>query len=230
MKKIRIIYLTVLAFFCLTLLPSAVRHALFLMGGKGLPSILTGRWDIALVNIAFFLLFLSLLRFKKRVNWRSRNIYAAFIIALFAEMYGFPLTAYFVANYLGAIEVDYRPAYAIGVSFMGVDFMLPTMMIVGGAITVFGLLLIVLGWYKVYSSLGGLVTDGIYKYSRNPQYVGMILVTFGWIIHWPTILTVLMWPVLAWTYYNLAREEEANMQAQFPGEYAKYKSETPMFI
>jgi protein-S-isoprenylcysteine O-methyltransferase Ste14 len=231
MKTYRLVYLTVFGVLFMLLLPSIITHTVWMMGGKGLTHILVGRWDIVFVNIVFFLFFLYLIRFKRRVDWRSKNIYSAFIIALFAEMYGFPLTAYFMANYVGVVDVDYAPAHSISINFMGVSFTLPTMMIVGGFITVVGLLLIVVGWIQVYTSKGkAVVTTGLYKYSRHPQYVGIILVTFGWILHWPTLLTVVMWPVLAFTYYRLAREEEKWLTENFPEEFEKYKRETPMLL
>jgi protein-S-isoprenylcysteine O-methyltransferase Ste14 len=230
MKAARLMILSVCALSLLLITPSFITHMKWLMGGKGLPHILAGRWDVAAVNIAFFTGFLLLTTYRRRVNWRGRNIYAAFIVALFAEMYGFPLTAYFMANYVGAVDVDYRPSYHLRVEFMDLWFTLPTMMIVGGAVTVVGLILVTAGWYQVYKGEGKLVTSGLYRFSRHPQYVGFLLVTFGWIIHWPTLLTLLMWPVLAYTYYRLARDEEEWMRGQDPAAFDRYRSETPMFI
>ncbi|MFH0861992.1 MAG: methyltransferase [Candidatus Altiarchaeota archaeon] len=227
----RIAYLTALAAALILLAPSIANHFEWMIGGEGMQYIVRGRWDIALVNIAFFCLFLILTTYKQHVNWRSRNIYAAFIIALFAEMYGFPLTAYFVSSYLGGpVSVDYRPQYRLDFDFMGVMFTLPTMMIVGGAVTVFGLFLISAGWYQVYKGKGKLVRDGLYRYSRHPQYVGILLVTLGWIIHWPTIPTLVMWPILAVVYYRLAKEEEAYVGKKGVEAFEKYKKQTPMFI
>jgi methanethiol S-methyltransferase len=223
-------YLASIAAVLLALSPSIANHAIWLMGGEGLPYILRGRWDIVAINVAFFLVFLLLTTYKRRVNWRQKGVYTAFIVALFAEMYGFPLTAYFAARYFGTVNVVYQPQYSLTFKFLDLWFTLPTMMIIGGAITVFGLLLIAAGWYQVYRGAGKLVTGGLYRYSRHPQYVGILLVTFGWIIHWPTVLTILMWPVLVVVYYRLAREEEGWVAKQDPEAFEEYRRKTPMFI
>ena len=230
MKKFRIFYLSLTAFALILILPAFIEHTTYLLGGGGLPLIVTGRWDIALVNIVFFAAFIFMLGKKKHTDWRSKNIYISFIIALFAEMYGFPLTAYFIANYMGGVEVDYKPLYNFDFTFMNVNFTLPTMMIVGGLITAVGFILIILGWRRIYGKKKGLQTDGIYRFSRNPQYLGMMIVTFGWIIHWPTPLTLLMWPILTYSYFKLAKSEEEHMKKLYPKEYSKWVKVTPMFL
>jgi methanethiol S-methyltransferase len=230
MKTFRASYLIAMLIGLIFLVPAFYNHLLWMMGGESLPFILKGRWDIALVNILFFSFFIVLTLYKRHVDWRSKNVYTAFIIALFAEMYGFPLTAYFMANYVGAVNVSYHPSYYLNIDFMGVRFTLPTMMIVGGAITVVGLILVTIGWYQIYKGKGRMVTGGLYKYSRHPQYVGILLVTLGWVIHWPTILTIIMWPIMAAIYYRLAREEESWVRGKNPRAFDEYAKGTPMFI
>ena len=230
MNYVRVAYLLAFGLMLAVSLPQIVNHYLWLMGGEGLPLILRSRWDIVAVNVVFFLLFLVLIPFRAQTSWRSKGVYSAFIIALFAEMYGFPLTAYFMANYVGAVPVKYHPGVTLSFNFMGVRLTMTYVMILGGVITTIGLLLVILGWIKVHKSGGSMVTSGVYRYSRHPQYLGILLVTFGWLIHWPTILTLIMWPILAVSYYRLARKEEAYMLEKSPKDFREYVKKTPMFL
>lgn len=180
----------------------------------------TGRWDLVAVSIVLFAAFLLLIPFRKKVGWRAHGAYTGFIIALFAEMFGFPLTIYFISSYFGRISFQNE--------FL--DYMNSTGMPIGLIITGFGLLLIVAGWRPIYRAKEELVTKGIYRYVRHPQYLGLILVTFGWLIHWPTVPTAIMWPILVAMYYRLAKKEEKEMEERFGDRYLIYKEEVPMFI
>lgn len=103
-------------------------------------------------------------------------------------------------------------------------------MSVGLVITGLGLLLVIAGWRYIYRSKEEIVIKGVYSYVRHPQYLGLILITLGWLVHWPTIPTAAMWPIIVIMYYRLARKEESEMEERFGDRYLLYKENVPMFI
>ncbi|MFB6182743.1 MAG: isoprenylcysteine carboxylmethyltransferase family protein, partial [Candidatus Nanohaloarchaea archaeon] len=104
-------------------------------------------------------------------------------------------------------------------------------MIVGLLISVFGMILVALGWYRIYNEDDDLVTTGIYSYSRHPQYLGIILIALGWVIGWPTILTTVLFPILVYTYYKNTIEEEKEVKEELGDEkYEEYAENTPRLI
>lgn len=186
------------------------------------------------ISIVLFTAFLAFLPFRKKVDWQVHGTYTAFIIALFTEMFGFPLTLYFITSYFGRISLPYQ--FQNYMSMWGMP--------IGIAITATGVLLVISGWRIIHKKKsrvdnvsdkdrekeGDVATIGIYKYVRHPQYLGFILITVGWLIHWPTIPTAIMFPILVVMYYKLAKREEKHMENKFGERYAKYKREAPMFI
>ena len=182
-------------------------------------SLYTGRWDLVLASVILFAAFLLCIPFKKRADWRTHGTYAAFIIALFTEMFGFPLTIYFISSYLG--QVVFQNTF--------LDYMTSIGMPIGYIITGVGLLFVIAGWRPIYRT-DGMVISGPYRLLRHPQYLGFLLITGGWLIHWPTIPTILMWPILVFLYYNLAKKEEKEMEKRFGEKYKLYKESVPMFI
>ncbi|PMX84866.1 isoprenylcysteine carboxyl methyltransferase, partial [Pseudomonas sp. GW460-C3] len=75
-----------------------------------------------------------------------------------------------------------------------------------------------------------LATQGVYSYVRHPQYIGFILVMFGFLLQWPTILTLAMFPVLVVMYLRLARTEEREALAEFGDAYRRYAKTVPPFV
>lgn len=102
--------------------------------------------------------------------------------------------------------------------------------VVSNALVPAGFVIMWKGWKKTHGANGALVTGGLYAHVRHPQYSGLFLVMIGMLIQWPTIITVLMFPVLLYVYYRLSKKEEDEMIRTFGDEYRAYMSKPPMFV
>ncbi|MFQ6104103.1 MAG: methyltransferase family protein [Candidatus Glassbacteria bacterium] len=180
-----------------------------------------GTGGLIILNIVIVLAFLALLPFRRPTKnvWKSHSAFFAFVIALMTEMFGWPLFIFLVSPFF---EV---PTLARG--FFGTVGHWPAS--VGTAISLFGIVLIAIGWKQIHAAQG-LVSSGLYRYIRHPQYSGIFLFTLGWIMHWPTVLTLLLWPILIAAYVWLARFEEKQALEEFGESYQAYARETKRFI
>lgn len=198
-----------------------------------------GLWSLVIVNSAIFILF-AYTFFKPQTprDWRSFGAFSAFLIALFVEMYGFPLTIYFLSGWLQSRfpDVDWfshDAGHLLEMMFgwktnpHAGPFHILSFVLIGA-----GFLLISAAWKVLYEAqeARSLATTGPYSYVRHPQYVGFILVMLGFLVQWPTILTLAMFPVLTVMYVKLARDEERAVRAQFGEAYDKYAAEVPAFL
>jgi len=189
-------------------------------------------WGFVVLNVILFSLFILFIRFRKKITRLPSSIYLAFIVALFVEMYGFPLTMYTLTWLFGSTFPGclwYPLAVLTGEELFTTIF-LGVILPASNIIILIGILLIVFGWQKIFRAKGKLVTTGIYAHFRHPQYLGFLLLTLGMNILWITISTLLLWPVLAVLYYRLAKEEDEELEEKFGEEYRKYKRKVPMLI
>jgi protein-S-isoprenylcysteine O-methyltransferase Ste14 len=198
-----------------------------------------GLWSLVVINSAVFILFaFSFFKPATKRDWRSFSAFSAFLVALFTEMYGFPLTIYLLSGWLqsrypGVDWFSHDAGHLLEQLFgwrsnphFGPFHVLSFVFIGGG----FGMISV--GWKVLYSAQRqhSLATSGIYAHVRHPQYVGFVLVMFGFLLQWPTLLTLGMFPVLVFMYVHLARMEEREALAEFGAEYERYMQDVPGFI
>jgi len=198
-----------------------------------------GLWSLVIINSLIFIMFgYSFFKPRTKRDWRSFGAFSAFLVALFTEMYGFPLTIYLFSGWLqirypnvnwfshdGGHLLEMMFGWKANPHFG--PFHLLSFAFIGG-----GFLLISAGWRVLYVAQRQrrLATSGVYAYIRHPQYVGFILVMFGFLLQWPTILTLAMFPVLVVMYVRLARFEEREARLDFGGAYDSYAQATPGWI
>ncbi len=195
-----------------------------------------GLWVVAAFNVGLFLFFfLGFLAPRGRVEWRNLGIVTAFLVALFSEMYGFPLTIYLLSGWLGDAYPVLQPfnhkyGHLWVVVFGGSNLAWALVMGVSLALMLAGYLLLSHGWKQVHGAQGRMATGGVYAFARHPQYTGLFLVIMGFLVQWPTLLTVLMAPMLIYAYVRLARTEERVMAQRFGQRYLDYAGRVPAFF
>lgn len=194
-----------------------------------------GLWLLVALHVGLGLAFVvAYFRPTRPREWRSFGVTSAFVVALFTEMYGFPLTIYLLTAILGRAPFPDPFAHGSGnliASLLGLgEGWGGAFMLLGGLIFVPALLLVASSWRRIHAADEGLVTDGPYAAVRHPQYSGLMLAVLGALVQWPTLVTLLMAPVLVFTYYRLAMREERELERRFGEEYAVYRAETPMLV
>lgn len=192
-----------------------------------------GTWGLAAIVIVFvsWLLYRYLAP-QSWKEWKRAGVLQAFIIAFYAEMYGFPLTIYFLARFFG-LDMKWGEGGNLWAQIFGTPLAHLVAMVIGYAIVFTGAMLVADGWRSIHQARKEerLVTEGVYSRMRHPQYTGLFVIVFGeGIVHWPTIVSVAAFPVIVLAYTLLARKEERQMVEKFGDQYREYRRHVPMFI
>jgi protein-S-isoprenylcysteine O-methyltransferase Ste14 len=202
-----------------------------------------GLWSLVIINSLVFIIFaFSFAKPKSPRDWRSFGAFSAFVVALFTEMYGFPLTIYLLSGWLGSrfpeidffshdaghlLEVFLQALFGWQVNPHIGPFHIASYLLIFA-----GFILLAKSWGILYEAQRRheIAASGPYAYVRHPQYLAFIMIMLGFLLQWPTLVTLTMFPILVYMYVRLARREEQDAIADFGEQYRRYSSETPAFF
>lgn len=198
-----------------------------------------GLWSLVIINSAVFIIFaFSFTKPKSRRDWRSLGAFSAFVVALFTEMYGFPLTIYLLSGWLqtqfpGTDLLSHDSGHLWN-TIIGWDINphFDPLHLASNLVIIGGFLMLASAWRVLHAAQrdGTLATTGLYARMRHPQYTGFMLIMFGFLLQWPTLPTLMMFPILCLVYVRLANREEKVAIDEFGDAYRRYRDATPGFI
>lgn len=198
-----------------------------------------GLWSLVVINVAVFAIFAySFARPRTARDWRSFGAFTGFLVALFVEMYGFPLSIYLLAGWLQrrypGVDLFSHDAGHLWETLLGWNGNphLNPLHLLSGVFIAGGFILLARAWPVLYAAQQrhALAMTGPYAYVRHPQYVAFIVIMLGFLLQWPTLLTLAMFPILTWAYVRLAKREEGEVRATFGKLHDRYVALTPAFI
>jgi protein-S-isoprenylcysteine O-methyltransferase Ste14 len=198
-----------------------------------------GLWSLVVINSLVFVIFaFSFSKPQTARDWRTFSAFSAFIVALFVEMYDFPLTIYLLSGWLvrkyPGVDFFSHDAGHLLHTLLGwkIDPHFDPLHILSNIFIVCGFILLSTAWKVLYDAqrTHTLATTGPYARVRHPQYDGFILIMLGFLLQWPTLITLIMFPILLFMYVRLARREEREVLAEFGETYRRYMLSTPAFF
>ena len=198
-----------------------------------------GLWMLVILNSAIFLMFaFSFFKPQTGRDWRTFGAFAAFVVALFVEMYGFPLTIYLMSGWLQtkypSLDLMSHNTGHLWSTLLGEkgDPHFGVLHIASYIFLGLGFYLLSAAWNVLYQAqrANRLATTGPYARIRHPQYVAFVMILLGFLLQWPTLLTLVMFPILVAMYGRLAVTEEREMRNRFGEEYEAYVARTPRFV
>ena len=203
--------------------------------GQDMPAY--GLWTLVIINSAIFVMFaFSFFKPKTKRDWRTFGSFSAFIVALFVEMYGFPLTIYLLSGWLSRTFPGIDPLnHDVGhlwYTLLGFKGDPHSIHMASTVIIAAGFFLLSASWRVLFRAQkeGTLATTGPYAHVRHPQYAGFIVIMFGFLLQWPTLITLVMFPILVIVYVRLAHREEREVRQALGAVWDEYAARTPGFI
>lgn len=190
------------------------------------------QWGAVLFFAILYGVALYFVPFYKKMDRKPATAYLAFVLAFAIEMHGIPMSMYLISWVIGkslpeGVLWGHTLVGAIGHTGMYLSVL----------VSLIGIYIIGNGWYHIYhkywsqkSGKGQVVTTGVYRYIRHPQYTGLMLLCFGMILNWATLPLLLGFPFVIAMYYRLAKREERDMINEFGEEYIMYMNKTKRFI
>lgn len=198
-----------------------------------------GHWELVIVNSLIILIFaFSFFRPRTRLDWRTFGTFSAFVVALFTEMYGFPLTIYLLSGWLAgrypeASLLSHNGGH-LWHTLLGLqgDAHSSALHLISDVLILGGLVLLAVSWKVLFRAQRSneIATAGPYSMIRHPQYAAFIVIMLGFLVQWPTLPTLVMFPILVWIYVRLAGREEQEALERFGEKYAQYAEKTPGFV
>jgi len=189
-------------------------------------------WFGVLLFVVLYSIVLLFIPFYKKMDTKPRRTYIAFVIAFAIEMHGIPFSMYVISWIIGKNlpeGVLWGHTLFSSIGYLG--------MYINIGCAIIALFLILNGWYNIYrkywskqTGSGKLVTSGVYKFIRHPQYTGLLLLSLGMMIEWATLPMLIMFPVMVFMYTRLAKKEEKDMINEFGENYKRYMARTKMFV
>ncbi|HNP64215.1 MAG TPA: isoprenylcysteine carboxylmethyltransferase family protein [Woeseiaceae bacterium] len=198
-----------------------------------------GLWSLVVLNSAIFIIFaFSFTKPKSPRDWRSLGAFSAFVVALFTEMYGFPLTIYLFSGWLQSrfpgTDIFSHESGHLWNTLFGWDINphFDPLHILSNVVIFGGFILLASAWRVLHAAQqkNELAIEGIYARIRHPQYVAFVMIMFGFLLQWPTLPTLVMFPILVYVYVRLARREEQMAIDEFGDRYRDYMRATPAFF